>query len=148
MPVASRIRRPECKEGSLSPEKIPENIRRIFQDHIDSVEQLHVLVLLQDNGERAWTVQSISQELRSTPGSVEKRLRDLISRRLLAADSIGPEGSVRYLPYNEESAQNLRDITAFYKQRQYTAIDLIFSKSTSAMQSFADAFRFKKEEEE
>lgn len=127
----------------MAGDQIPENLRQFIFAAIDSVEQLEVLALLHDHPEKEWTNLSLSQELRSTEGSVEKRLRDLVDRRVINPIT---ENSFRYDPRSDEVRQTVSDLVAVYRLRPYRVMDLIFSRPVNAMQSFADAFRFKKED--
>lgn len=127
----------------MSNDQIPENIRQFIFACIDSVEQLEVLAMLHDQPEKDWTYLALSQELRSTENSVEKRVRDLVDRRVIqpiAADSF------RFNPRSDEIRQVVHDLVGVYRLRPYRVMELIFSKPVNAMQSFADAFRFKKED--
>ena len=122
---------------------MPDKIRIFVHACIDSVEQLEVLALLHDQPTKEWSAESLSQELRSTPSSVEKRLRDLVSRRVLEAPSTE---TFRYQPVSPEVRQVVADLVAYYRLRPFRVMDLLFTKPVDAMQSFADAFRFKKED--
>jgi hypothetical protein len=127
----------------MSNDQIPENIRRFIFACIDSVEQLEVLAMLHDQPDKDWTYLALSQELRSTESSVEKRVRDLVDRRVIHPIA---SGSFRFNPRSEEVRQVVHDLVGVYRLRPYRVMELIFSKPVNAMQSFADAFKFKKED--
>ena len=118
-----------------------------FVSHsIDSVEELRVLLLLHERSEREWTLTEINNELRSTAASIEKRVRDLIGKRVLAPDSLHGD-KIHFVPFSVEVEELVMVLAGHFRVRPYKVIDLIFSKPSSAIQSFADAFRFKKEGE-
>lgn len=127
----------------MSGDQIPENIRQFIFACIDSVEQIEVLALLHDNPGKDWSNLALSQELRSTESSVEKRLRDLSDRRVIQPIT---GTSFRYAPFSEEARHVVTELMGIYRLRPYRVMELIFSKPVNAMQSFADAFRFKKED--
>lgn len=127
----------------MSGDQIPENIRQFIFACIDSVEQIEVLALLHDHPEKQWSYLSVSQELRSTEGSVEKRLRDLADRRVIQPIA---SATFRYEPRSDDVKQIVTELVGIYRLRPYRVMELIFSKPVNAMQSFADAFRFKKED--
>ena len=129
------------------PGHIPERIQKFIRGSIDSVEQLHVLALLYERRDRDWTLDSISQELRSASNSIGKRVRMLIAAKVLTPESLAGE-RVRYVPVDEQVDQSVRELIELSHVHQYRIIELIFSKPNPAIQSFADAFRFKKDEEE
>ena len=124
--------------------RIPENIRQFVHSSIDSVEQLEVLALLHDNPDKEWSIQSLSQELRSTESSVDKRLRDLVDRRVLEPIEESP---FRYRPRSPALDEMVSELVRFYRLFPFRIMDMIFSRPVNTMQSFADAFRFKKEED-
>ncbi|MGZ3695528.1 MAG: hypothetical protein ACXWQO_15570 [Bdellovibrionota bacterium] len=113
---------------------------------IDSVELLRVLLLLQRDRNRAWSYEEINGELRSTEGSIRRRVDDLIFKQVLALESIRDE-RVRFIPFSLEVDELVMVIAGHFQIRPYKIIDLIYSRPNSAIQSFADAFKLKKEEE-
>jgi hypothetical protein len=127
----------------MSRDQIPEDIRQFIFACIDSVEQIEVLALLHDHPEKEWSNLSMSQELRSTEGSVEKRLLGLSERRVILPISTP---TFHYEPQSEEIRQTVTELMGIYRLRPYRVMELIFTKPVNAMQSFADAFRFKKED--
>jgi len=125
--------------------EVPESIRKFVERCVDSVELLHVLMLLHDRVETAWTVRSISDELRSSETSVQARVRALIQTKVLAPEAM-LEGHVRYVPFSPEVDAQAKETIEFYRRAPYRIVDLIFSKRTDAIRSIADAFRFRKED--
>src|SRR5688572_26691650 len=85
-----RIRGCVVAEPTLS-----EETERLIQQHIHSVEQLEVLLLLRDRRDRAWTAAEVSRELRTISSSAAQRLSDLVRRGFLKE---GPAESHRYDP--------------------------------------------------
>lgn len=133
-------------------DQIPEHVRAFLTACIDSVEQLEVLALLHDHPTRPWTAISLSQELRSTETSVARRLETLVSRKVIEPISVSAAAdraespTFTYTPVSPAVAATVAEVVNIYRLRPYRVMDLIFSKPVSAMQSFADAFRFKKDE--
>jgi hypothetical protein len=126
------------------PDDVPEKVLRFLNNYIDSIEQIHVLILLYENKEKEWTIEAINQELRSAEPSIEKRLTDLINSKVLAPPKT--PGRFTYQPYSDELRSAISDVVEFYKVRPYKVIELIFSQdSKDVIRTFANAFRFKKE---
>jgi hypothetical protein len=121
-----------------------ERVRSFLEGRIDSVEQLHVLILLHDSKGRAWTAAAISEELRSSESSVTKRVQNLIDRKILAPAAVS-ENKIQYRAFDEETETQVSETIAFYRDKPYRVIDIIFSKPRDPIQTLADAFRFKKE---
>jgi hypothetical protein len=110
---------------------------------IDSVESLEVLTLLLEQPEKNWTAKTLSLQIRSSEGSVEKRLKSLVACRVIVPAE-GRPGQFR--PASPEMERSVRETVAFYRLRPHRAMEILYSKPESAMQSFADAFRFGKKE--
>lgn len=127
-----------AKEG-ISPE-----VKRFISEYIDSVELLEVLLLIRGGEEKAWSVDSVSRELRSTPESVAKRLKDLCARGLLAKKD-EPVPLYFYHPATKELDAAIKELARIYREWQPSVIDLIFSKPTDTLRHFSDAFKFRKE---
>jgi hypothetical protein len=99
---------------------ISDAVRRLIAAHIDSVEQLEVLLLLRERPERCWTVDQVTDGLRSSPTSVAARLHDLERRGFATRDPAGH----RYRPAPEHD-DAVRELAWAYAERRYSVIDLI-----------------------
>ncbi len=100
-----------------------------------------------DRPGEAWTVNKLSQELRSSQSSVQKRLQDLKNRNVLAPTAFAEDGSVHFSAFSPEMETLIRELAVLHQQRPHRVIALIYNKPPAAIQSFADAFKFKKEED-
>lgn len=121
-----------------------EQVLQFLRNHIESVEQLEILSLIFEHPSREWTISTLSLELRSSEIAIGKRLSALVSARVLLA----PDDSIpRYRPACQAQSQLLEEVLAFYRLRPHRVLEILYSKPVSAMQSFADAFRFKKDSE-
>lgn len=125
----------------VSKDEIPEEVRKLIAEHIVSVEQLEVLLLLRSRSAELWTPEKISEAIRTSASSAEQRLRDLESRGFLIQQ--GGEGAFRYVPGRWEQALHLLD--QLYSERHYTVIELIFSKPIQNLRVYSDAFLFRKD---
>jgi hypothetical protein len=120
---------------------LPEGVRRLIADSIDSVEQLEILLLLQQHPERTWTAESVARELRVSPLSAGDRLEDLTHDALVARVQ-GEE--YRYAPETAALDEAVKGLATAYTERRVTVINLIFSKPVDKIRTFADAFRLRK----
>jgi predicted transcriptional regulator len=123
---------------------ISEKVRRFITLYVDSVELLDVLLLLHRFPERSFEVEQISQELRSSHSAIQKRLKDLYGRKVLQAQV---DQQHRYAPKSEDIASAIDELAGHYQTYTNRIIELIFSKQSEAIRSFADAFRMKKDED-
>jgi hypothetical protein len=129
---------------SSTQDDIPEDVRRLIDEGIDSVELLQVLLLLFEHPEREWRVSDLTAELRSSDNSIEKRLSDLYARKILRNDG-SDRAKHRFVPYSPELGPVVQRLSDVYKLRPYRVIDLIYSRPNDALRAFADAFKIKKD---
>lgn len=125
---------------------LPEGVRRLIADSIDSVEQLEILLLLLQHPERTWTAETVARELRVSSLSAGDRLEDLTRDALLARVKGGEE--YRYAPGSAALDEAVRGLATAYTERRVTVINLIFSKPVDKIRTFADAFRLRKKEDD
>ncbi len=126
--------------------ELPEDVRRFIVDHIDSVEQLEILLLLHQHRDRAWNAESVARELRISPMSAGDRLEDLRHSELLTRKS-GTELEYRYAPASPKLDATVGGLITAYAERRVTVINLIFSKPVDKIRTFADAFRLRKDDD-
>lgn len=129
-------------DGVLSDEVV-----RFIFEHIHSVEQLEILLLLRSRGEQDWSATEVSDQIRTGPDSAAARLEDLRSRGLIAASG-GSQPRYRYQPRTPELERAVTALAAAYGELRYTVINQIFSKPLDKIRVFADAFRFRKDDDE
>jgi hypothetical protein len=126
----------------VSRDEIPDEVRKLIAEHIVSVEQLEVLLLLRSRSGERWSPEGISEVIRTSASSAEQRLRDLEARGFLVREE--GTGSYRYAPGGRwERALEL--LTQLYSERHYTVIELIFSKPIQNLRVYSDAFLFRKD---
>ena len=109
--------------------------------HIESVEHLEILLLLAAQ-ERSWTGAEIFQKIQSSQASVDQRLESLVAAGLLAKDD---NGQFRFAPKDEDTRKVVKDLAEAYRTRRVRIIEAIYTRKTDAVQSFADAFKFRKD---
>jgi hypothetical protein len=126
---------------------LPEAVRRLIAEHIDSVEQLEILLLLHQHPERSWTAESVARELRVSPLSAGDRLKDM-ARAAILSKVKGTEGEYRYAPENPQLGGAVSGLATAYSERRVTVINLIFSKPVDKIRTFADAFRLRKDDDD
>ena len=116
---------------------LPSDVESFISYCIDSVEQVDILLLLSAHRERDWTIDEISDQLRSSARSVGLRLGSLVAHGLAARSGM----SFRYAasPSDDALVQRLARV---YEERRSAVINGIFSEHRDPMRSFADAFRF------
>jgi hypothetical protein len=128
----------------VAPASIPDPLLRFIKEHIHSVLQLEILLMMR---ERAgdWTPDAVARELRITQQSAALRLDDLRVRGLLVP-GVEP-GSSRYAPSTPQFAQLTDALAELYAAARYTVINLIFSEPGDSALSLAEAFRLRRKDD-
>jgi hypothetical protein len=125
---------------------LPREVERFVVEHIGSVEELEILLLLRAYRSRDWTGDAVAQELRLDPQTSAERLVDLQRRGFVARNPSSPD-AVLYAPRAPESDHALAVLAQLYPRFRNAIIRLIFSKPNEKVQSFADSFRIKGDDE-
>jgi hypothetical protein len=128
----------------VSDPQIAQEVQAFIADHIESVVQLEVLLLLHANPQRIFSAADIATELRIDPAWAGEQLVNLCSRGILACTSPA-QGLYRYGPRIPEMDRAITGLAQAYADRRVTVIGLIFSKPVDKIRSFADAFRLRKD---
>jgi hypothetical protein len=122
----------------------PIDVRQFIDQNIESLAQLEALLLLRKDPQRSWDAAEMAQAL-YVPVEMAQALLAEFGRRQFA--KVMPISDVRYT-YNIVDAK-LDDligrVAAEYQERRVGVISLIYSKPLNKVQTFADAFRLRKE---
>lgn len=123
----------------MSDSEIPDRIKSFLFHCIDSAEQLEILLILSSDKSKCWSVQALSDELRSTPGSVDRRLTGLKNWNLVQATDDAPP-CYSFSPSGAETEQLVHELSDIYRIKKHRILELLFSSMRKA-KFFADAFR-------
>src|ERR687892_1896857 len=110
---------------------IPGSVRQLIAQHIESVEQLEVLLHLRANADRAWTADEVAQALHIQPDSAGRRLDDLRARGFCAVEG----DRYRYSPALPAVDGVVGDLARVYSTHRVSVISLIFSKPSDTIQT-------------
>ncbi|HEU4407080.1 MAG TPA: hypothetical protein VFS43_17560 [Polyangiaceae bacterium] len=119
----------------------PDELKRFVAAHLDTVDQLEVLLLLQRRPAEVWTPQRVSDELRTSPMSAAVRLARLCATGLCEE----AEGGVRLRPADASVERAVQLVAAAYRERRVSLIALIYARPPEGVRDFADAFRLKRD---
>jgi hypothetical protein len=120
---------------------IPDDLLRLIRGSIKSVWTLDVLLLMRREA-KSWPVDELARELRGNRTLVHDVLSALARAGLVAADD---DGNYRYRPASEEADAMVGRLERIYIERPLALIKEIVSAPNEKIQSFADAFRLKKD---
>lgn len=126
-----------------SPE-IPEPVRQLLTEKLDSIEKLEVLTLACRH-RTPWTVITASEQLRLPPGIVEAALEGLTRDGLLAYEN----GTGFQFDPTNPLADAAEKLCAIYDEDRLHVLEVMTRAAlerirSSAATTFADAFRFRK----
>lgn len=127
-------------------EDLPSTLVDFVHGSVDSVEQVLVLLTMQAQPNRSWTVRELTKELRSVESSIERRLLDLYQKNVLHPPAKGVS-THNFHPSSDKIASAILELAKIYREKPSRLIELIYSKPPQAIQAFADAFKFRKDEE-
>jgi hypothetical protein len=122
---------------------IPEDVQRFITEHIESAEQLDVLVLLHAHPQRTWSAEEVSQAVFSVPQSVARTLERLEQGGLAAGEGDPPV--YRYAPGNAATDARVAAVAAAYRANRAAVVKLVFTPRADPVRSLADAFRLRKD---
>lgn len=119
---------------------------RFLQTVVPTVDAAELLLLLQREPERWWTAQEAIAALLLTGASVSEaeaaRYFGIFQSNGLIA--VGPDKRVQYRPGFTALEGHVRTLAQAYSERPVTLIRVIYALRDSKIQSFADAFKLKR----
>lgn len=118
------------------------DVRQFIAEHIDSAEQLEVLLLLHRLPDRAWRSVDVSKEVYTVPASATLRLEGLAAAGFVTSAG-GADPVYRYEPRSEELARRVDELAAAYRSDRVAVIKTLFDRRPDPLQSFSDAFRLR-----
>ena len=124
-------------------EPLPHNIREFIAQQIESVAQLETLLLLRQDSGRGWTAEDLSRRLYLSEQMCRAMLEDLERRRYVVRDPVN--NSVAYSCSDLQADALLGTLESLYRDRRVAIISEIHSNPISKVQTFADAFRLRKD---
>jgi DNA-binding MarR family transcriptional regulator len=122
----------------------PLELKQFIAQNVESLAQLVTLLHLHRDPEREWNAAELARELYISTDMCEGIIADLERRRLAVCTDSGN----RYRFHVDAAAvQQLVDLLAeYYRERRVAVITELYSKPSRKVQTFADAFRLRREE--
>jgi integrase len=120
------------------------DVRQYIDQHIESLAQLEALLLLRREPERTWEAAEAAKSLYIPPEQAGTLLADL-SRRGFAAAIDANATKYRYQAAADVD-RVIGELAQAYQDRRVAVISQIYSKPLNKVQTFAEAFRLRKED--
>jgi hypothetical protein len=122
---------------------VSEPLKLFLQQRLASIEQIEIVLLLRVDRARSWSAPEVASELRMPPESAAMRLFLLASSGMLLFE---PSGVPRYRYAGGGDAETdalVGELAEVYSDDK-NAVALLVGAPVDPLQSFADAFKFKK----
>ena len=133
------------KVPSAPQEKVAlsESVIKFIWEHIHSVKQLEVLLLLHSSADQEWTAEGVNLLLRSSISSVIERLDDLTSRNLLI---MRMDDTQEFYRFSDDVMliESVSELKESYKVFTVRMIETIYARPSISLQDFSNSFRIKK----
>lgn len=129
---------------------LPEDVRALLHEHIESYEQLEILLLLRRERYEQWTSEKLAARLRVPTDLAAIALAGLKASRLVEASGVPPTQFVYRAAGSALDAAAGR-LEREYAERPIAIIRLMNANAierlrTAALHTFADAFVLKKKD--
>jgi hypothetical protein len=117
---------------------LPEDVERFVADHIESVAELEALLLMRRERHVPWGAPTLAERLYVEPDVAAALLQRLARRRFVRS----VEGGYRFDP-PDDLRHVVDHVAEVYSRMLISITRLIHAKPSSAVRSFADAFRLR-----
>ena len=128
----------------MSANDIPENVRQFLSQYIGTVNDLEVLLMLMQM-RREWTALEVGERMYLDEDAARAVLSGLVASGLVERGEAAP------LRYHYRATENtdavIQSLASTYARMRVRVIELIYQSSNRTIQSFADAFKIKKDKE-
>jgi hypothetical protein len=118
-----------------------DDVLAFVRDTIGSIWTLELLVLMQRDAGHAWRAEEIARTMRANMRVALEGLTLLEQAALVQVDG---KGLFRYRPASPTLAEMVRNLVELYTRKPLAVVKTIHADPTGRIQTFADAFRFRK----
>lgn len=125
-------------------EAIPPDVKQFLADHIRSVEQLEILLLLRQQPDRTWPIAELAQAMYGPEDSAARQLGRLVASGLVARD--GEAATFRYAPLSPNLAATIDRLAHTYSERRVAVLTSLAEGPMENVHAFSAAFRLRKED--
>jgi hypothetical protein len=127
----------------MANDDLPSAVKQLLARYIRSVEQHEVLLLIASQSSRTWTASDVYEVIRSSKASIADRLQAFTKEGFLVEEQASP--GYRYAPKSEELRRGVEETARVYQTHRIRVIEAIFAPVVDPVQSFADAFKLRKD---
>jgi hypothetical protein len=125
---------------------VSEILRHFIATHIDSVDQLEILLLLKRNFGRSWSSREVGGTLFTSSDTAATHLAGLAVKGLLTVGQNGDETTYRYDCRDAKLDLAVSDLERLYPKHPVTIISSIFAKPSDKIRPFESCWEEDKDE--
>jgi hypothetical protein len=130
----------------------PHDVQILLRNHVESYEQLELLLLMRAGKGTSWTEETLSARLNMVSSLVGAALDGLKSAGFVEARVHGSEKHYAYLGQSDNVEATIDRLAAAYREYPIPIIKLMSANAierlrTSALRTFADAFILRKDKD-
>ena len=129
--------------GGMPDLEVPYELRQLISKHLESMEQVEVLLLLARSEPRAWSASEVASELRWPLRGAQQCLEDLARAPLVRRVGSGAGGGTYEYAPTPSDRESITTLMRLYDTRPLMLGRLIYDRPPSVARSFADAFRIR-----
>jgi hypothetical protein len=129
----------------VSQRGIARDVQQFVHDHLTSVAQLEILLLLHRDPSRRLTAHEVSEALRIDPEWAGAEMSRLVERGLFVSEE--ESAGYCFAPSRKRDAQTVDDLARLFSTHRVSVITLIFSRPSDSIGSFADAFKLRRDDD-
>lgn len=125
----------------MTDHELSDRVRHFVLTYISSVLQLEIILQLHAAGARFLPLKELGSALGLDTGSLQEQLADLVRHGLVASQN-KPEPVYAYASAYPEQDLAVAELAQAYRNYRVSVINLIYSRPTEKIRTFAEAFRF------
>jgi len=129
-----------ARQAATAEVSIEDDVLALIRSSVRSIWVLELLLLLQNERGREWTQRELVLELRGSDAIVRDSLAALVAAGLV----VTREGRSCYQPRTASLGQVAEKLAQAYERQPNAVMKAIAAAPDSRIQTFADAFRFKR----
>jgi hypothetical protein len=126
------------------PDEFPPKLEQFIAQHIESLAQLEMLLLMRQDPERHWDCAEIARLLYIGGDMCAQLVKDLERHGIVR--QVPESDGYQYHPRDAEMNRLVSDLASIYQERRVAVITQIYSRPMKKVQTFADAFRLRRED--
>jgi predicted transcriptional regulator len=137
----------------LAADDLPEDVRKLLREHIESYEQLELLLLLRTELDHRWTVDALSARFRIPASLASLALDELQRAGFVQARAPGAEKQYVYVAQRDPVEATLNRLAQAYREHPIPILKQMSANAiervrTAALRTFADAFLLRKDKKD